>query len=92
MSTTTLEGLRDYLYCTLSPANMLWLSTQLADYAKQLEGSALKRYTLEELNAMLDQSEADIAAGRTISHEDMMREWEEEMAREEQELEMAEAV
>lgn len=91
MSTTTLEGLRDYLYSTLSPANMLWLSTQLADYAKQLEGSALKRYTLEELNAMLDQSDADIAAGRTIPDEEMWRGYDEERAREE-ELELVKAV
>ena len=93
MSTATLEGLRDYLYSTLSPTNMLWLSTQLADYARQLEEPALKRYTKEELNAMLDLAEADIAAGRTTSHEELMLEWEEELAREEQEeLEMAEAV
>ena len=26
MSTTALSGLRDYLFGTLSPANMLWLS------------------------------------------------------------------
>ena len=92
MSTATLEGLRDYLYSTLSPANMLWLSTQLADYAKQLEEPALKRYTLEELNAMIDQSEADIAAGRTVSHEESMRRWKTKVARQKQELEMIEAV
>lgn len=42
----------------------------------------MKRYTMAELNAMLD--EADIAAGRVTDHEELMREWEEELAREEQ--------
>ena len=41
-------------------------------------------YTKAELNAMLDESEADIAAGRVTDHEELMREWEEELAREEQ--------
>ena len=37
--------------------------------------------------------EADIAAGRVTPHEEVMREWKEELAREEQEeLELAEAV
>ena len=35
MSTATLTNLRDYLTGTLSTANMLWLSEQLADYAKK---------------------------------------------------------
>jgi len=44
----------------------------------------MKRYTMAELNAMLDEAEADIAAGRVTDHEELMREWEEELAREEQ--------
>lgn len=97
MSIETLTGLRDYLYSTLSPANMIWLGTQLMEYAQQQE-APLKRFTKEELNARLDQAEAEIAAGLGTPHEEMMREWEEELAREEQELlarqelEMAEAV
>lgn len=51
----------------------------------------LKPYTMEEIYDMVAESEADIAAGRTISHEEMMRQWEEELAREEK-LDMAEAV
>ena len=51
----------------------------------------LKPYTIEEIYDMVAESEADIAAGRTVSHEEMMRQWEEELAREEQ-LEMAEAI
>jgi len=41
---------------------------------------------------MLDLAEADIAAGRTISHEESMRRWKEKVARKERELELAEAV
>ena len=93
MSTTALEGLRDYLTGTLSPANMLWLSTQLADYAKKKEAEyPLKRYTMEEINAMIDQSEADIAAGRTYDFDEAMDELEKEFAEEDRKLAMAEAV
>ena len=85
MSTSTLTGLRDYLYDTLSPANMLWLSTQLADYAKKKEEAPLKRYTKAELNALLDEAEANIAAGNTIPGEEVWRELEEEFAKEDAE-------
>lgn len=88
MSTVALEGLRDYLTGTLSPSNMLWLSTQLADYAKKME--PLKPYTREEIHARIAQSEREIAEGHVHDFDDVMRELEEEFAREE--LEMAEAV
>lgn len=92
MSTATLEGLRNYLYSTLSPANMLWLGRQLTEYA-QKEKYSMKPFTMEELNTRLDEAEAEIAAGIGTSHEEMMREWEEELAREErEELKMAKAV
>lgn len=90
MSTATLNNLLEYLYGTLSADNMRWVGEHLIEHAKK-EKSELKPYTIEEIHAMIDESEADIAAGRTISHEEMMRRWEEELAREEQ-LEMAEAV
>ena len=48
---------------------------------------------MEEINAMLDESEAEIAAGIGTPHEEVMREWDEEIARlEQKELEMVEAV
>lgn len=53
------------------------------------------RYTLKEMNAILDQAEADFAAGLGIPHEEVMREWEEELQlweQEDLEHEMAEAV
>ena len=95
MSTAALTNLRDYLTGTLSPANMLWLSKQLADYAKKKTEAPLKRYTKAELNAMLDQAEAEIAAGGGTPHEEVMREMDEELERWEQEdlkLQMAEAI
>ena len=90
MSTTTLTNLRDYLYGTLTPANMLWLSEQLADYAKKQDVYPFKHYTMDEINAMIDQSERDSAAGLGQDSEEMFSELEEEFAREE--LEMVEAV
>ena len=40
---------------------------------------------MEEVNAMLDVAEANFAAGRGIPHEEVMQEWDEEIARMEQE-------
>lgn len=92
MSTQALTGLRDYLTGTLSIADMNWLAAELTDYAKK-EGFPLKRHTKEEINAMLDEAEADIAAGRVTPHEEVMREWDEELARmEQEEYELAKAV
>ena len=89
MSTAALNNLLEYLYGTLTPDNMRWVGKHLIEHADKEE--SLKPYTIEEIHAMIDESVADIAAGRTISHEEMMRQWEEELAREEA-LEMAEAV
>ena len=92
MSTSVLSNLRDYLYGTLSPANMLWLSKQLADYVqKQREQERLKPYTMEEINAMLDEAERQFAAGEYVTNEDLFREWDEEIECAEH-LELAEAV
>ena len=52
----------------------------------------LRPYTIEELNAMLDAAEADIAAGRVIDDEDAWDELDEELAHQEKKLEMAEIV
>ena len=94
MSTAALTNLRDYLTGTLSPANMLWLSTQLADYAKKKEEEySLRPFTMEELNARIDQAEAEIAAGLGIPDEEAWDDLEEELAlQEKEEREMAEAI
>ena len=63
----------------------------------------MKRYTMDDINAMIDEAEREIAAGIGTPHEEVMREWDEELEREEQEalddsrlpkqeLEMAEMV
>ena len=51
---------------------------------KMVAPAPKKRFTMDDINAMIEESERQIAAGETISHEDMMREWEEEVEREEQ--------
>ena len=84
MSTAALTNLRDYLTGRLSPANMLWLSEELADYAKK-KAAPPRPLTLKEMNDMLDEAEANIAAGNTIPGEEMWRELEEEFAREDAE-------
>ena len=52
---------------------------------EMLEGYPNKHYTKAELYALLDEAEANIAAGNTISSEEMWRELEEEFAREDAE-------
>ena len=88
MSEATLQGLLDYLCSTLTPDNMRWMATQLMAHADE---ESPKPYTMEELNARIDQSERDSAEGKVHDFDDVMREIEEEFALEEK-LEMAEAV
>lgn len=52
----------------------------------------LKRYTMEEINAMVDQSEQDIADGRVYDFDEAMDELEKEFAEEDRKLAMAEAL
>ena len=79
MNTTALQGLLDYLYGTLTPKDMCWVADHLIEHA-QRSTEPVKRLTMEEVNAMLDEAEADIAAGRVIPHEEVMRRWQEEIA------------
>jgi hypothetical protein len=72
MSTTVLNGLRDYLYGTLSPANMWWLAEQLRQYVLDLQQQ--KPYTIEEINAIIDESESQLAEGKYKSHEEVFAE------------------
>ena len=94
MSTTALTGLRDYLTSTLSNSNMIWLATQLTEFVKkQQQEPPFRRYTMDEVNAMLDEAEANIAAGRGIPDEEAWDDLEEELAMlEQEEHQMAEAV
>ena len=63
MSTTALNGLRDYLADTLSPNNMLWLAAQLTEQAAKKKESQKKPYTIEELHARIATSEQQSAEG-----------------------------
>ncbi len=87
MSTTALQGLLDYLYGTLSPSNMRWVAEHLVMQADKVENPDLKPYTMDEINAMLDEAEADFEAGKGIPDEEVWREWDEEIARMEAEEE-----
>ena len=91
MSEATLTSLLEYLYGALTPSNQRWLAAHLVAHADVQEGEEMKPYTLEEINSMLSESEAEIAAGKGISHDEVMREWDEEIARlEREELKMTE--
>ncbi len=99
MATTTRHNAQPISYYwnlvkDMGDSQKLELVTMLIDSVKPVvektevaedEEYSLRPFTVEELNARIDQAEAQIAAGLVVSHEDMMREWEEELAREEQE-------
>jgi len=77
MSTATLSNLRDYLCGTLSTSDMIWLVEEMKNFMRRPE-EKLKPYTMEELNARIDQSERDIAEGRVYEFDEVMHELEEE--------------
>ncbi len=79
----------------MDDSQKLELITMLAESVKPKVTTPppMKRYTMEDIHAMIDESEAEIAAGRVTDHDEVMREWEEELEREEQEeLELAEMI
>ena len=54
-----------------------WLASKLYDYEEVHEEERLTPYTMEEINAWIDQAEADFAAGRGILAEEADREMDE---------------
>ena len=70
---------------TLYRQQSQWVRNALRDRInsqdEKQESEQLKPYTMEEINAMLDAAEADIAAGRTTPHEESMRQARESIAR-----------
>ena len=79
----------------MDDSQKLELITLLAESVKPKITAAppMKRYTMDDINAMIDEAESEIAAGIDTPHEEVMREWDEDLEREEQEeLEMAEMV
>ena len=89
----------------MDDSQKLELITLLAESVKpkMMADPPMKRYTMDDINAMIDEAEREIAAGIGTPHEEVMREWDEELERWEQEalddsrlpkqeLEMAEMV
>ncbi len=56
----------DFLCNTFAPADLKRMGEQLIGYAKQKEDEEelFRPYTMEEVNALLDEAEADFEAGR----------------------------
>ena len=91
MSTMALEGLLRYLYGTLSPSNMRWVGEHLIEYAKKEQDEQLRPYTMQEIDDMLDEAEANFEAGLGIPDEEAWDDLEEELAlQKKEEHEMAE--
>ena len=70
MSRESLEHLRDYILLTLSPMDINWLMNELGSKLQQQEQQ--KPYTMDEINAMIDESERQIANGEYYSNEQVM--------------------
>jgi len=66
MSAVVLQGLLDYLKSTLTMDNRQWLAAHLVEPAEET-----RPYTKEELLARVEEAEADIAAGRFCTEEEM---------------------
>lgn len=59
---------------------------------KSKDDQRFRPYTMDEVNAMLDEAERQFAAGEYVTNEELFREWDEEIAMAEQQYELAEAV
>lgn len=68
MSTVALQNLWDtILGYNLSTANKRWLAEHLIEQVEKETAEQVEPYTMAEINAMIDESEADIAAGHFYS-------------------------
>ena len=72
MSTATLTNLLEFLYGTLTPNNMKWLGEHLIEHAEKTEDQ-MRPYTMEEIDAMLEESERDFEAGRCYSTDEVIQ-------------------
>ena len=78
MNEKALTNLREYLAETLQPQELMWLINELSPYAAMPEGT-LEPYTMEELNARIDEAERQIAEGKCHSSEEVFRMLDEEL-------------
>ena len=71
----------------MDDSQKLELITLLAESVKpkMIAPPPMKRYTMDDINAMIEEAEANIAAGNVIDDEDVWRELEDEFAREDAE-------
>ena len=77
----------------LNGSQKLELVSIIIDSLKNAEvTSSIQHYTMDEINAMIDQSERDIAEGRVYDFDEAMDELEREFAEEDRELAMAEVL
>ena len=71
-----MTSLLEYLYNALTPSNQRWVAEHLIEHA---DTEDLKPYTMEEINARIDQSERDFAEGNFYTHEEVMKMLDEEL-------------
>ena len=71
-ATVSLEGILQMLR-PLSADSKRWLASKLYEEVEE-EEEHLTPYTMEEINAWIDESEADFAAGRYLTAEEANRE------------------
>ena len=76
-ATLSLEGILQMLQ-PLSADNKRWLAEKL--YQSVEEEERLTPYTMEEINAWIDESLADVKAGRVLTEEEANKEMEEFLA------------
>lgn len=71
MSTKALQSVWEgLLACDLTTANKRWLAERLLQQVEEEESSEVMPYTMAEIDAMLDESEADFASDRVITMEE----------------------
>ena len=76
MSTDALGFIAFQLQRKLTPSEMREMAARLITMAEETE--QLKPYSMEEINAMMDEAERQFAEGRYRDAEDLFREWDEE--------------
>ena len=72
MSTTALQNVwNTILGFNLTTENKRWIAEHLIEQVEAETKEQLEPYTMAEINARIDRAEADIAAGRVHSREEM---------------------
>ena len=62
MSKDALNNLRDFLLITLQPNDLYWLGETLIEHSKS-SSAQVEPYTMDEINAMMDEAEQQFANG-----------------------------